>query len=123
MLPDRQTIFESRREAKWQFRRSLLLRVSALMEEKPEGVWTDITGNVGRLLASPSESIRKSAKRWLRFAGNTPEQVRRTIQRYFLTDTPEGPRRHKLQDLSDGHPFAGILPDHEIAQLRKDSEP
>ena len=122
MLQNRQTTFESRREAKWQFRRSLLLRVEKLMGEQPEQVWAKITANLKRQMESPSDSTRRSTKRWLRFAGKTPQQIKETIQRYFLAETPEGPVRHKLQDLTDGHPFAGVLSDHEIQRLRQNPE-
>ena len=112
-----------RREAKWQFRRELLLQVAELIEGQPEQVWPKITGNLERQLGSPANATREATRRWLRLAGNTPGQVTAAIRRHFLTDTHEGPKRLKLQDRTDGHPFAGILPDQVITRMRQNPAP
>lgn len=114
-------IFRSRQEAKWQFRRKLLLTTANLLEKKSEQVWPKVTKTVSMLLSNPSTSIQKSTRRWLRFAGNSPQVTIQTIRAQFGQDTPEGPRRHKLQDLSDGHPFSGILSEATLRKLREDA--
>lgn len=102
-------ISEARREAKWQFRRRLLLEAADILETQPDKVWPQVEKTLELLRSSSSPSIRHNTKRWLRFAGNSPEKTKATIKTFFTPDTPEGPKRHKLQDLSDGHPFTGIL--------------
>lgn len=112
-------IFQTRREAKWQFRRGLVLEVAKILEQEPNRVWPQISETLAKLSTSPSPSIKKNTRRWIRFAGKTPGTTIQTIRTYFSWDTPEGPRRHKLQDLSDGHPFSGILPDSILKRLRE----
>jgi len=120
--PTTREIFLMRREAKWQFRRGLLLAIANILDKQPDQIWPDVSQISAKLLASPSPSIRQSTKRWIRFAGQTPESVVQTIRSRFTTDTPEGPRRHKLQDQSDGHPFSGCLSNDMLQQLRQAAE-
>lgn len=107
------------REAKWQFRRLLMLEVARKLEGDPEATWTKISATLASLSASASPSTRRNARRWIRFAGNTPSKTIGVIQRHFSADTPDGIRRQKLQDLSDGHPFAGVVSDKIVARIRK----
>lgn len=112
-------LFLTRREAKWQFRRGLVLEVAKILEQEPDRVWPQISETLAKLSASPSPSIKKNTRRWIRFVGKTPGTTIQTIRTYFSWDTAEGPRRHKLQDLSDGHPFSGILPESSLKKLRE----
>jgi hypothetical protein len=120
MTPTNRNLFYTRLEAKWQFRRLLLLEVAGMLEREGNS-WQISQDNLQKLLASPSASIRKNTRRWLRFAGTGAEETARTIRFRFGEDTPEGPRRHKLQDLSDGHPFSGVVSSLVLEDLRNES--
>lgn len=112
-----QEIFASRREAKWQFRRRLLLTASSILKNDPSEIaWRKVQDSLARRLQSQDVVLRRTAAAWKKY-GSDPETVAKRIQEKFLNDTPEGSERHRLQDLSEGHPFACIIPEELRAEI------
>ncbi|MFT3991190.1 MAG: hypothetical protein QM680_07250 [Luteolibacter sp.] len=121
MMESRQFIHLRNWEAKWQFRRKLLLEIARLLEDAPDETWRSVSRMAEKLSSDPGSGGRYHVKKWRRFFGNTPAKNIETICRYFATDTPRGRRREKLQDLSDGTPFSGIVPSSKLQQMREDA--
>jgi hypothetical protein len=112
-----QLLFESRQEAKWQFRRMLLLSGADILERDVSGeAWEKIQKDLEERETHPDKVIQMLARNWRKHATSQAALVR-YIRNHFEQDTPGGPIRHKLQDQSEGHPFAAILPETLRAEI------
>lgn len=109
--------FETRREAKWQFRRRLLLAAASILENDTTGEsWEKVRASLSHRKNNPDTVIRQTAANWEN-CGSTPETMIKNIREKYQKDTPEGPERHRLQDISEGHPFASMIPEETRSEL------
>ena len=110
-------IFLLRLEAKWQFQRTLLLAAAALLEQDSSGrLWEKTQIDLAERLANPDEIIRKTARAWKRRSPQKKVLIQ-VIRDKFEQETPEGTRRHKLQEIFEGYPFAAIVPEPQRSEL------
>lgn len=106
-------MFLMRLEAKWQFRRVLLLRgIFHLEKDKTGEAWQKTLADLAGRKSNPDEVIRRLADNWIKRATSAAALIQ-FIRENFETDTAEGPARNQLQDLSEGPPFGAIISETE----------
>ena len=89
----------------------LLLNCKDILEKDVSGeAWEKIQKDLEERETNPDKLIQMLARNWRKHAASQATLIR-YIRNHFEQDTPEGPLRHKLQDQSEGHPFAAILPE------------
>lgn len=102
-----------RLEAKWQFRRLQLLRgMFHLKADKTSEAWEKTLKDLAERKSNPDNVIRRLADNWMKRATSAQALIQ-FIRENFEADTAEGPTRHRLQDLSEGHPFGAIISETE----------
>lgn len=95
----------------------LLLCGADILEKDVSGeAWKKIQKDLEERETNPDKVIQMLARNWRKHAASQAALIR-YIRDQFEQDTPEGPSRHKLQDLSEGHPFAAILPETQRAEI------
>lgn len=110
-------IFLMRLEPKWQFRRGLLLCSAKILKGDNIGdAWQKILADLSRRKSNPDDVIHRLADNWKK-RSTSPKAFIQFILENFEKDTAEGPARHRLQDLSEGHPSAAIITETQRAEI------
>ncbi|MBC7980161.1 MAG: hypothetical protein H7Y36_06320 [Armatimonadetes bacterium] len=74
--------------------------------------WQKTLTDLAERKSNSDDVIRRLADNWMKRA-TSAEALIQFIRENFEADTAEGPARHRLQDLSEGHPFAAIISETE----------
>ena len=82
-MSSNQKDFERRREAKWQFRRRLLLAAASILENDPTGgAWEKVCASIARRKNNPDPVVRQTAAHWEKYGGTAKAMVRAIREKY-----------------------------------------
>jgi len=101
-----------RLDSKWQYQRAMLLKCAELLtKDSTDKLWVKTQKDLEERLQNPDIIVRQKAMDWKKRAPNKLSLIQ-FILNTFGENPPEGPKRHKLQSMFEGYPFACIIPEN-----------